>query len=381
MEKLRFEVTAKARKDDEKKTSLYLTSITTTKGEIFEMPEEFQDINLHTNLAETEAFKKVKNAIKKRHQKRNFWVVMNKTLRDIYIDEGENIQFADCILEERFLEVQTSSDQINPVSGISKEDLQEIINNISGIRQEHQKNMNKLAEKFVLGKFNTKTNNVKQWINTFKSECVRLGLNEDQEKIEVLRLFLEGSCIDWYSSMLTKHTLASEWITWESTLCETYEDKGWSPIKYAISFKYISGPLIDYALRKEKILLELDKSIDDKMIMNLIVAGLPDFITEKINKSKVKETKDLLNEIKMLEYLTKAEKPNKSKDSSTTQNEKKKNKTPCQICDKMGKKNRYHSEDKCWFNKKNGEENIDKKVKMVNNSQLEVELQNEDQKN
>lgn len=378
MEKLRFEIIAKAKKTDEKTSVLYLTSITTTEGEIFEMPEDYQDVSLHSDLVKTEAFKKAQNSIKRRHQKRNIWVVLDSNMKKTYTDDGGNIQFADCILEERILEPQLA-EITNTTGGISKEDLQKIINNCEKLKLNQQKNVNKLAEKFVLEKFNSKTNTVTQWMDTFDSECERLNLEKNQEKIEVFRLFLEGSCLDWYSSMLTKLTMNSEWTTWRDTFCDTYEDKGWSPTKYALNFKYLNGPLLDYALKKQKLLLEMDKSIDNKILINLIAVGLPDSITNKINKSEIKETKDLFNSLKSLEYLV------KTKDASAKKNlavsKEKLNKKPCKICEELGKKHRYHHEDMCYFNEKNKKGNQENQIKFVNNSQLECALQNEDQKN
>lgn len=68
MEKLRFEFTMKAA-TDKKLNALLVTSITRPDGEIFDLPGELQDVNLHTELMKTDTFKKVKNANFKRNQK------------------------------------------------------------------------------------------------------------------------------------------------------------------------------------------------------------------------------------------------------------------------------------------------------------------------
>ncbi|KAF2895857.1 hypothetical protein ILUMI_10320 [Ignelater luminosus] len=82
----------------------------------------------------------------------------------------------------------------------------------------------------------------------------RLGIVDDIEEIEILWLFLEDSCIDWYSSMLKKLLLDSEWIRWKEFFCETYADKSWTLVRYAISFKYIADSLLEYALKKETLI-------------------------------------------------------------------------------------------------------------------------------
>lgn len=79
----------------------------------------------------------------------------------------------------------------------------------------------------------------------FEAECTRVGINEDIQKIQVLRLFLDDSFQDWYSSMLIKYTVNSEWSIWKNNFCETYATKGWTPIRYAFLFKYRQGSLLE----------------------------------------------------------------------------------------------------------------------------------------
>lgn len=152
-------------------------------------------------------------------------------------------------------------------------------------------------------KFNRKTSNVSQWMIIFEAECVRLGIDEDVKKIESLRLFLEESCLDWYSSMLIKYTVNSEWSTWKKIFCETFAARGWSPVRYAILFKYRQGSLLEYALKKEKLLLETNKSMDKPTLIDLIATGLPNFVADKIDRNNLNETEDLFNNIRGLEYL------------------------------------------------------------------------------
>lgn len=169
-------------------------------------------------------------------------------------------------------------------------------------------------------------------------------MEEDSEKIEALRLFLEGSATDWYSSMLIRYTLTSEWGIWKENFYETCTNKGWSLIRYAILFKYINGSLLDYALKKERILLEMNKTIDNSTLINLIAVGLPEFITDKISRKKLNSPKDLFTELGSLEYLVKRKTTNKN----TKENpERKQQKEPCKICEKKGKMNRYHPESIC----------------------------------
>ncbi|KAF9405430.1 hypothetical protein HW555_013826 [Spodoptera exigua] len=45
------------------------------------------------------------------------------------------------------------------------------------------------------------------------------------------------------------YLLDEKWCYWKNKFCETYVDKGWSPIR--------QGTLHEYALKKERLLLEL----------------------------------------------------------------------------------------------------------------------------
>ncbi|GBP39190.1 hypothetical protein EVAR_26976_1 [Eumeta japonica] len=103
--------------------------------------------------------------------------------------------------------------------------------------------------------------------------------------------------MDWYYCMLIKFTVESEWNKWEKNFCDTFANKGWSPIRYALAFKYQTGSLLDYALKKEKLLLEVRKSIDTGTLIDLIALGLPNYLTDKIDRETLQETEDLYNEL------------------------------------------------------------------------------------
>jgi len=52
---------------------------------------------------------------------------------------------------------------------------------------------------------------------------------------------------------MIKETLQSKWQVWKQHFCETYANKGWSVTKYALSFKYQSGSLLDYAKKRKTV--------------------------------------------------------------------------------------------------------------------------------
>lgn len=178
--------------------------------------------------------------------------------------------------------------------------------------------------------------------------------------------------------MLMKLTVESEWETWEKNFCNTFANKGWSPIRYALAFKYQTGSLLEYALKKEKLLLEVRKSIDTGTLIDLIAFGLPNYVVDKIDRETLQGTEDLYNEIGRLENLVGKNKYEKKSfiysDPKFKQIEEKK---PCQICINKKKGKRYHPEGSCWF-KDDDRKSV---LNTVNNSELEVELNGKNSKN
>lgn len=293
MDKWQFEITAKPSSDG-KSNILCITSITTQEDKTFLFPLELQPVFLQKEVEKTDVFKKVKNAIKKRHQKRKVWINLTEEMEKTYIDDSGNIQFNDNILEEmtekKELEDEDTLTQI----------LRKLVERDSG----HQ-NLKTISDKFIIEQYTSKNPNVSQWMNSFEKECERFHIIEDEKKIEILRYFLDKASLDWYSSMMLKVTINSEWNLWKSKFSETYVNKGWNPVAYALFFKYMEGSLVDYAVKKERLLLEVRKTMDLGTLIDLIAVGLPNYIINRIERECLKETEDLFNELNKYEYLTK----------------------------------------------------------------------------
>ena len=377
MEKLKFEFTVK-QSDDPKTNVLCITSIMDADKNIFLIPEHLQAVKLHDAVIKTQPFQKVKATLQRRHEKRQVWISVTPELHDSYMDEDGNMQFKGYLLEDI-----TSQTQQVFTNEPSTEALTRILDNFAASKKEsNQFNIGKLSEKFVLEKFTRGTSSVTQWMVVFEAECTRIGIDEDIQKIQVFRLFLDDSCQDWYNSMLIKHTIDSEWCIWKRKFCETYVDKSWTRIRYAFLFKYRQGSLLEYALKKERLLLEINKSIDNPTLINLIVIGLPNFIADQIDRNKLKETEDLFNSIRGSEYLiNKKIVEKRGVDSDTKIKEKNLMDRPCRICEKEKKGARFHSESVCWFKNKGSDHQKREHIRSVNNSELEMGLNEIDPKN
>lgn len=378
MDKLLFEFTLLPSPDG--KSNIYsITSITTDNGKMYAIPNEFQAAGTHTELIKTPAYGKVKNSLKKRYQKRRVWITMTPELSKIYIDEDNNIQFGDQFLEE----IDPTQQQQATAQKTETSTLEKILEKLLENSQNNaQQSLKQLTEKFIIEKFSSQNPNANQWIDTFEKECTRLGITTDEKKIEVLRLFLDKSCTDWYSSMVIKLTMNAEWSEWRLKFCETFANKGWSPVTYAINYKHKSGSLLDYAMRKEKALLDMRRTIDKGSLVDLVAAGLPSFVLNRIDRETLNDTVDLFNEISKYEHMVSGNKTfNKKKDTTQRSNYKVEEKKPCQICEKLNKGTRYHPMENCWFKPKEDKKEKKDYIRHVNNSEIEATLNDTEEKN
>lgn len=337
MDKLQFEFESVAAADG-KSNVLIITSIRTPDDRKFRLAVEDQVAKKHTLVAATPTFTKVKNSIKKRHQSRKVWITLTDKMKQIYFDEDDNLQFNDLFLEEISEIDEVAVERNEPMIKL----LEKLIENT---QKSEETSLIKITKEFMIEKFSSKITNANQWINEFEKECERFEIKQDKRRIEALKFFLDKPYLDWYSCMLLKLSINSEWDKWRKIFCETFANKGWSPIRYALSFRYQTGSLVDYAIKKEKLLLEVRKTIDTGTVIDLIAAGLPNFIADKIDRETVETTEELYNEIGKLEHCVQKKIINIKNTRDETQR-----KMPCKICKDKGKGNRFHTEDKCWFN-------------------------------
>lgn len=375
MERLRFDFAVKT-SGDGKTNIICITSIGTPHGQTYNIPPEYQPASHHQVIISTPSFTKIRKTLTKRHQIRKIWMTLTDDISKVYLDEEQNLQFNDIYLEE----VTEDTDDNKSLTSDSKQNLGKLLEKLLEEKQNKSEtqHLGKISKDFTIDKFTGKNANAHQWIREFNKECERFHIEEDKKKIEILKFFLENSSLDWYSCMLMKITINSEWSKWEKNFCDTFANKGWSPIRYALAFKYQTGSLLEYALKKEKLLLEVRKSIDTGTLIDLIALGLPNYLTDKIDRETIHETEDLYNELGKLEHLVGKNKYDKKHYTHfDIKNRKIEEKKACQICINEKKGKRFHPEENCWFKEKNHKA----AVRSVNNSELEIELNRDNPKN
>lgn len=369
MDKLRFEFKLRGAADG-KSNVMCITSIGTQDERLFGLPDEMQPVALHKEIMENAAFAKVKKTLTKRNQYRKIWITLGEDLKKVYFDDDGNLQFNDYFLEE------ITQSPLEKLTTTQPSTVEELLQKLLEANKKEEKSADKIAKEFILQKFDNKTVNTNQWLKQYEDECTRFNITQDKKKIEILKFFLEKNCLDWYECVLMKLTIDSEWNEWKKKFCDTFANKGWSPIRYAMAFKYQTGSLVEFALKKEKLLLETRKTIDVGTLLDLIAVSLPNYVSDRIDRDALVETEDLYNELGKLEHLV-----HKNINITNIKEEKKqteynkKIKTPCEICKKKINKIRFHQAQDCWFKDKTEPE------KKVNKNFLELEVNSEDPKN
>lgn len=163
---MRFEFAVKSSADG-KSNILCITSIGTPSGQNFEIPLEYQPVNLHQAIVSTTNFAKVKKSLNKRHQTRKKWINLTDDISKIYLDEEQNLQFNDFYLEE----ILTKSHSIESEPSGSNQSLEKLLEKLlqEKDKKSETQNLGKIAKDFMIEKFTGRNSNAYQWIKGFNN--------------------------------------------------------------------------------------------------------------------------------------------------------------------------------------------------------------------
>lgn len=334
----------------------------------FQFPKEYQSKEGHPDLFGTSVVKNVVKSMKTRGKFRNIWITLTNELKDHYLDEEGNVCFDGTYLDE----AQTLVTH-NPV--LPKPSQSEPVEN---------KSLHSVVKDMILDKFSGKNQNARVFLNLFVQECNRLKI-ENARFPEVLRLFLEGPALDWFLAFLKTHTISRPWEFWQNSFLDTFAEMSWAEINYAYTFRFINGPLLDYALKKVNLLLDADPELTANSKINFIVLGLPSQIRSRINKRDLNSIDQLMSCIRQLENLPTST-YSKNKNTPVMENKaqnKLPNKSdyrPCSYCKDRGFPNRFHPENLCRNKPLTHKENSkNDKIKMVNNLEVQDSISSSDE--
>lgn len=354
----------------------------------YEFPGELQSMNKHPEIYTISKVKTVLSAIKTRGTYRTFTLTLPPEIAALYIDADGDVMYRDFYLQAT----------TNPEYGVKatkkekEEDISTLFQQIVRATKKEEtprKNLRKIREDFILESFDGKNFPVTSWFQTFEKECERCHIVSDEDKILILRLFFDGTAKDWFASKIITIGLDKNFDVWKKTFLDSFRETSWQKSREAYSFRYIGGSLVDYALRKENLLVNIREDFPTDILVDLIVTDLPIGIQDKIEKTKVTSMEVLLSELRKLESLVQKRKTvAKINPETSTPGQKNQppvpitERKPCTYCDKKGFPGRFHPEALCRLKQK--EQNDQPRyIKTVNNVEVQDTLNETitDQKN
>lgn len=335
----------------------------------YAFPEDFQAIQHHSDLQKLSVVKNASKSLQRRNQFRNIKLTFTPDLIPKYLDTDGNFVFGEFYLEE----VDNGTTILAGQQTVASE-----------VHQVSEKNLGKIASSIMMQKFKGKGQNVITWVQQFENECSKYQVIDINDKIKLFSTFLEENASEWYISTYYKLDQTSTWEHWKSSFIETFIDRGWTGYRNSFNYKYLGGSLVDYTLKKERLLLEVDSSIPLNVRIPLIVLGFPDSIQNRLDREEVITIEKLINTLRMIDVPNNNNNNAKKKTAGSTKNSNMKpqdnsEQKSCEICEINGKPRRFHPVSSCWFSKnsKIGE------IKSVNQTEMEDSLNREvtDQKN
>ena len=359
-------------------------------GETYAFPTNLQDIARHSQLAGLPPIISAKNAISKRGQYRTVKCALSPAIEKLYRDEYGNFIFETVMLEQVSAASMSFVDSGSACAATAPTAQEAML---------QRKPLQSLTKEMVCQKFAGRAQNADIWLQIFVSECERVGVAL-ADRIQAVRIFLEGSPLEWYMAMRKLEPTETSWENFSSIFLESFSSKGWTEVTYAYSYKHMYGSLSEYAIKKLGLLVDADPYLSEQSRVQMIVCGLPDNVKDKIKRGEVITQAKLLSELGRLESVAKGrartgqgndERNKDSKESSDRKGQqgyRNPKHKPCSICAKLGYHGRYHPESKCInninsSNYKKSEKTDEKTIRVANNTVMEA-LLNEgvpDQKN
>lgn len=332
----------------------------------YTFPNELVPDSRHPELMQHPIVARINKGLTKVGQMRCFQITMTPDLVKIYMDTEFNFVFKDVYLEE---EVGDSPPSVkSPLESSHLETLVKILS-------KPEESASRIKKNFVLEDFKGKSQNAVEWWRKFEKECESNKISDLKKQIQLLKLSVKETALDWFNSASLRLSEEHNLGMWKAEFLATFTDNSWSADRSAYSYRYLGGSLLEYALRKERMLLELQPDMQEKTRISLIVVGLPLQIQNKIKKKETGTIIQLFNNVR--EHESSAAKfynTNKDKINPTSpQPEKKenpKNYKPCSICTSIGRPNRFHPENLCRSKKR-------PEINLVGEIHLEDESKNE----
>ena len=347
---------------------LCVTSIRRANEDVlYLVPDKLQAEDRHVELFNLPVVITAVKNLSKEGQYRNVRVTLKDPLKKIYMDEDGNFVFENEFLVETGVKSRRSEILKGPplltadADVFSKTQLIEILNALkvaeekAGKTSSPEDQLRKVEKQFSIEKYNGKQK-AKDWLDNFEAECSRYNIVDPAQKVKCLKLFMEERAMDWYQGNKIKLSQDS-WTEWSESFVKVFSEKGWSKLRYAYGYKYLTGSMIEYALKKERMLLEIESTMSTPTRISLIVLGLPLGVQDKLDRELLLSTDDLVNKLGQFDFASKTsraagagdEKGSERKTPAKRGQEAEKfiEKKPCHICESLNFPGRFHAPDKC----------------------------------
>jgi hypothetical protein len=335
----------------------YIESIKKPEDEVcYIFPPEFQARHHHPQLFSLPIVKEAASSLTKVGHRRNITLTMDDTTAASYTDTDLNFVFRDNHLEEsKIIPTRKTKTETEKLS-LHIERLLEILRK----RDKHDIE----GTDFAITQFNG-TQKARDWILKYETECEKYGIRNDEEKIKNLRKYLKKTASEWYQTNLLKDK-EYNWEDWKAAFLKAFSNKGWSAVRYAYNFRYVSGSFVEYAIKKERLILEVRRKTPEEIRINLIVIGLPIYIQDKIDREAVRSTNDLIELLGQYEDQIKRKKIQERNVRFERKSDSPHKEQPCVICETSSFPGQFHPVELC----RNRNGNAQRNLKQVNSLKL-----------
>ena len=323
-------------------------------GPIFVFAEPDQDVQNHTELMKVGT---VKSALEGIDRERNPFITLKKPLIDSYLDGDLNPSFNGRMLDELY-ENPSEHSILNGSMSFSSQTEQLLAQQVAVLTRQlemrnRRKDLNDLVKKFSLQPFGGKSDG-KTFMRMFEDECLKYELTEEKEKVEALRAFCRDSALGWWEANRAKLSVCN-WSAWKSSFLAIFGPKTWRDVRLAYGYVWKFGAFRDYAIEKERLLLELDSMMSENVRIDNIVIGLPLYIQDELKRDELKSVNQLVTVLTQLNPRSRGsfqtakssnwrdDRVEPKRGARSFENEKK----PCMFCELIGFKKNFHPVEKC----------------------------------
>ncbi|XP_073968293.1 uncharacterized protein [Bombus fervidus] len=296
------------------------------------LPPRISSKRPSSTLFSLSTVKKAATSLTKVGHCRNITITMDDATAASYTDTDLNFVFRDIYLEEAEViptrKIKTETEK----PSLQIERLLEIF--------QKQNKYEREGTDFAIKQFDG-TQKTTDWILEYEMECEKYEIQDDEKRIKNLKKYLGKTAAEWYQTNLLKEE-EYNWENWKAAFLKAFSNKGWSAVRYAYNFKYISGSFVEYAIKKERLILEVRRKTSEGTRINLIVIRLPIYIQDKIDTETVQSTNDLIGLLGQYEDQTKRKKIQESNVRLDRKSDPPPKKQPCVICKALNFPGRFH---------------------------------------